>query len=164
MSPRSDDWKDDAYKAYVAKWQAREAEEADRRRQEGKIAIWLERAGDDAPTFSHDLQAELRTVLDAARHDKEIELEAPFMTVDAVDAVSGYTGQLIVSLAQIAAPVLGMTLVAWLKGRPGRKVRVQFYPDGKLKNVEAQTPEQVVDLVKAVGHEAKSEASKKKAK
>ncbi len=163
MSPNSDDWKGEIYKAYVAKWEAHEAKEAARRMQEGKIAIWLGRAEDDAPTFTHEHQAELRDVL-GALHDKGIELEAPFMALDAADAVSGYTGQLIISLAQIAAPVLTAALVAWLKGRPGRKVRVEFHPDGKVKNVEAQTPEQVLELVRAASQEAESQAPKKKKK
>src|ERR1051326_6861683 len=46
MSPKPDDWKDEAYQAYVAKWRAHEAAESERRRQEGKIAIWLERGPD----------------------------------------------------------------------------------------------------------------------
>jgi hypothetical protein len=163
VSPNSDDSKDEAYKAYVARWEAHEVEEADRRRQEGKIAIWLGRAEDDAPTFSHDHQADLHSVLGALRQEG-IELEAPFLAVDAADAVSGYTGQLIISLAQIAAPVLTGALVAWLKGRPGRKVRLQFHPDGKLKSIEAQTPEQVLELMRAARQEAESQAPKKKTK
>ncbi len=159
MSPNPDDWRDEIYEAYVARWAAAEAEEGERRRKEGKIAIWLERADDDAPTFSHDHQAELRHVLSALR-DKGVEPEAPFMAMDAADAVSGYTGQLIISLAQIAAPVLTAALVAWLKGRPGRKVRVEFYPDGKPKKVEAQTEEQVLKLIKAAREESEPQAPK----
>ena len=163
MSPKFDDWKDEAYKAYVARWAAQEAEEAERRRQEGKIAIWLERAPDDAETFTKEHQGELHGVVDALR-EKGVELEAPFMAMDAADAVSGYTGQLIIALASIAIPALTTALVVWLKGRAGRKVRVQFYPDGKLKNVEAQTPDQVVELVKAVRPEPDAQAPKKKMK
>jgi hypothetical protein len=160
VSSNSDHSRDEIYKAYVARWAAHDAEEAERRRQEGKIAIWLGRAEDDAPTFSHNHQAELRDVLGTLR-EKGIELEAPFLTLDAADAVSGYTGQLIISLAQIASPVLTAALVAWLKGRPSRKVRVEFHPDGRIKNVEAQTPEQVLELMRAARQEAESQAPKK---
>jgi hypothetical protein len=160
LSKTPDEWRAESYEAYVARWAARESEEAERRREEGKIAIWLGRADDEAPTFSHDHQAELRHVLSALR-DKGVEPEAPFMTLDAADAVSGYTGQLIISLAQIAVPVLTAALVAWLKGRPGRKVSVELYSDGKLRKAEAQTEEQVLKLMKAAREGAEPQAPKK---
>src|SRR5690348_3393653 len=130
MSTNSEDWKDQSYKAYVAKWRAREAEESEHRRQEGKVAIWLERGPADAETFTKEHQVELHGIVDALRK-QGVELEAPFLAVDAANAVGGYTGQLVVALAQIASPVVMAVLVAWLK-RPGRKVRVEFHPSGKV--------------------------------
>jgi hypothetical protein len=44
----------EAYEAYVAKWKAHEAEESERRRQAGQVAIWLGRGPDDAETFTKD--------------------------------------------------------------------------------------------------------------
>ena len=164
MSPTADEMREETYKAYVARRRAFEAQESERRRQAGQVAIWLDRSPDDAETFTKDHQAELYELLGPLLRDKEFKVEALFMALDSADAVSGYTGQLIISLAQIASPVLTAALVAWLKGRPGRKVRVQFHPDGKLKNVEAQTPEQVVELMNAVRTEPDSQAPKKKMK
>ena len=89
MNSKPDDWKDELYQAYVARWQAREAEESESRRQAGKIAIWLERAPDDAETFASEHQTELRTVVGVLHH-QGIGIEAPFMTLDAADAVGGY--------------------------------------------------------------------------
>lgn len=94
--------------------------------------------------------------------DKGLEVKAPFMALNSADAVSGYTGQLIISLAQIASPVLTAALVAWLKGRPSRKVRVEFHPSGKVKTVEAQTEEQVLSLAKALDQEARAKDPKAK--
>jgi hypothetical protein len=154
----SDGWKDEAYKAYVAKWQAHEAEESERRRQAGKIAIWLDRGPDDAKTFTREHQIELHEVVDGLRK-QGVELETPFLAVDAVDAVGGYTGQLVISLAHIASPFLTAALVAWLK-RPGRKVRVEFHPNGMLKTVEAQTDEQVLSIATALNQEARARLPK----
>ena len=162
MSEKSNDWKDEAYKAYVAKLRAHEAEESDRRRQEGKVTIWWDRAPNDAETFTAQHQIDLHEFIDALRK-QGIELEAPFLAVDAADAVSGYTGQVIISLVQAVGPVLTGVLVAWLK-RPGRKVRVEFHPSGKTKTVEAQSTEQVLSIVKALDEEARKDASKRKDK
>jgi len=38
-------------------------------------------------------------VLRPLLHDKGLEVKAPFLTLDSVDAVGGYTGQLIIALA-----------------------------------------------------------------
>ena len=155
MSP--EDWKDELYQAYVAKWRAHEAEESDRRRLEGKIAVWLERSPDDAETFTPEHQVELQGVVGTLRA-QGVELEAPFLAVDAADAVSGYTGQLIASLA--ASPILTAAAVAWIKGRQGRRVRIEFFPNGKVKKIEAQTAEEVLSIAAAL----KEEARKKRAK
>jgi hypothetical protein len=162
MTPTADEMKEESYKAYVARWKAHEAEQSERRRRAGQVAIWLYRGPDDAETFTKDRQAELREVLSPILHDKELEAKAPFMALDSADAVSGYTGQFILSLAQIASPVLTAALVAWLKGRPGRKVRVEFHPSGTVKSVEAQTEEQVLSIVKTVDQEARARPPKAK--
>jgi hypothetical protein len=159
MSPNPEDWKEEAYN--VAKWRALEAEESERRKQEGKISIWLRRGPIDAETFTHEHQVELRTVVDALPREG-LELEAPFLAVDAADAISGYTGQLIISLVQDASPFLTAALVAWLK-RPGRRVRVEFHPNGRLKTIEAQTDEQVLSITKALDEEARARAPKEEA-
>jgi hypothetical protein len=162
MNPNPEDWKDEIYKAYVAKWRAYEAEESERRRREGKIAIWLERSPDDAETFTKEHQAELRGVVGAIR-EKGVELEAPFMAVDAVDAVSGYTGELIIAITSI--PAIAQVLVAWVKRKSGSKLRVEFHPDGKLKSVEAQTEKQVLSIAEALEREGRAKGTKaKKAK
>lgn len=44
VSPSAEEWKKEAYKAYVAREQAFEAEESERRRLAGQVAIWLDRS------------------------------------------------------------------------------------------------------------------------
>jgi hypothetical protein len=154
VSPSAEDYKSESYKAYVERRRLYEAEQSERRRQAGQVAIWLDRSPDDAPTFTRDHQAELREVLGPLLRDKELEVHASFMAVDAADAVSGYTGELIVALASIASPLVTHVLVAWLQRKPGRKLRIEFHPSGKLKSVEAQTDKQVLSIVEALKQEA----------
>jgi hypothetical protein len=96
-----ENWKEEGYKAYVAKWKAHEAEESEHRRQAGQVAIWFDRSRDDAKTFTTDHQAELHEVLDPLLRDKELQAKATFMALDAADAVSGYTGQLLIALVPL---------------------------------------------------------------
>ena len=162
MSPSPDEWKKEAYEAYVASLKADEAEQSETRRQAGQVAIWLDRNPDDAETFTKDHQAELHEVLGPLLRDKELKVEAPFMALDSADAVGGYTGQLIIALASI--PAITKVLVAWIQRKPGRKIRVEFHPSGKVKTVEAQTEEQVLSLAKALDREARAEVPKTKTK
>ena len=63
------------------------------------------------------------------------------MTLDSIDAVGGYTGEIAV-LAQTLGPVLTGVLGAWLQSKAGRKVRLK---DGDIE-VEAGTVEEVEKL------------------
>jgi hypothetical protein len=101
-------------------------------------------------------------VLDPVLRDKGVEVEAPFLAVDSADAVSGYTGELIIALVSIRA--IAQVLVAWLQRKPGRKVRGEFHPSGKVKTVEAKTEEQVLSIVTVLNQEARARASKVKKK
>ena len=127
MSPSHGELREEAYK----RWAAERAAESERRRQAGKIAIWLERSPDDAETFTKDHQSELREVLDPILRDKGLEVEAPALAVDSVDVVGGYTGELIIALASIQATA--RVLIAWLQRKPGRTVRVEFIQAGRSR-------------------------------
>lgn len=144
------DWKKEALEAMEAKW----AEEEARWRIEnvGKVRFYLLNSSDDAPTFSADGQVVLRGVM-AALKENEIEADTPFMTLDSVDAIGGYTGQIAV-LAQAFGPVLTGILGAWLQSKAGRKVR---FKDGDIE-VEARTVEEVGKLLEmAAERRAKSQ-------
>ena len=133
------DWKQEALDAMAAKLAAEEA--AWRRDNVGKIRLYLLNASDDPPTFSAEGQVPLRTMM-AAFKENEIEVDAPFMTLDSVDAVGGYTGEIAV-LAHAFGPILVGILVAWLNSKTGRKVRLK---DGDVE-VEAATVEDVGKLL-----------------
>jgi hypothetical protein len=123
----------------------------------------LERGPNDAEPFTKEYQVELDEALSPLVRDTGVEAEAPALAVDAVDAVGGYTGELIIALASIASPLITHVLVAWLQRKPGRKVRVEFHPSGKVKTVEAQTEEQVLTIAKALDQEARARVPKAKA-
>jgi hypothetical protein len=162
VSPSPDEWKKEAYKAYVAGLKADEAAQSETRRQAGQVAIWLDPSPDDAKTFTKDHQAELYQVLGPLLRDKGLEVKARFVALDSADAVGGYTGEFVIALAFI--PAITQVLVAWIRRKPGRKVRVEFHPSGKVKTVEAQTEEQILSLAKALDQEARAEAPKAKTK
>src|SRR5271166_4977703 len=110
------DWKKEALDAMAANMARQEA--AWRRDNIGKVRFYLVNAPDDPPTFSAECQADLRKVVAALRANK-IEADAPFMTLDSVDAVGGYTGEIAV-LASAFGPVLTGILGAWLQSKAGR--------------------------------------------
>jgi hypothetical protein len=86
--------------------------------------------------------------------DERIDAASTYMSLDTSGPVEGYVGEFIIPLAQIAAPGITAIVGAWLHARFGRKVRIEFYADGNVKRAEAQTPEQVISLIKAARHEA----------
>jgi hypothetical protein len=134
------DAKQQALEAIAARW-ARE-EEIWRRKNVGKVRFYLIKATDEPPPFSAEGQVDLRQVI-AALEENKIEVDAPFMTLDSVDAVGGFTGE-IATLANAFGPVLTGIFGAWLQSKVGRKVRLK---DGDIE-VEAQTPEEVKELYK----------------
>lgn len=133
------DWKEEALEAMAAKWAEEEA--AWRRDNVGKIRLSLVKATDEPPPFSAEGQVDLRNVIAALKKNK-IEVDAPFMTLDSVDAVGGYTGEIAV-LATAFGPVLAGILAAWLQSKAGRKVRLK---DGDIE-VEARTVEEAERLL-----------------
>ena len=93
---------------------------------------------------------------------EDVDQSAEPHAVDSTEAVSGYTGELIIALALI--PAIAQVLVAWLQRNPGRTVRVEFHPSGEVKTVKAKTEEQVLSIVNALDQEARARASKAKKK
>lgn len=139
------DWKEEAFRAFAARWAEEEAEW--RRNNPGKVRIYLENASDESPTFSVQGQASLGDVIAFLKKNK-IEIDAPFMTLDSVDTVGGYTGEIAV-LATAFGPVLTGILVAWLQSKAGRKVRLK---DGDIE-VEARTVEEAGKLLDMVAEQ-----------
>jgi len=91
------DWKKEALEAMAANRARQEA--MWRRDNVGKVRLYLVSAPDDPPTFSAEYQADLRNVV-AALRTNEIQADASFMTMDAVDATGGYIGEIAVLATQ----------------------------------------------------------------
>lgn len=126
-----------------------------RRENPGKVRFYLMNAPDDPPTFSNEGQISLRGVVSALK-EKHIDADTPFMTLDAIDAVGGYTGEIAV-LIQAVSPVLTGILAAWLQSKAGRKVRLKV---GDIE-VEARTVEEADQLLqRARALQASQESAK----
>jgi hypothetical protein len=120
----------------MARWQRQWDEEHERRKAAGLATIYLIPKDDEPPVFSHDFQAEFRGVK-ASFSENNIQVETPFMALDSADAVSGYTGELLISFIQFAGPVVGVIVGAWIQSKAGRKVRIKI---GDVE-IEASTKE-----------------------
>lgn len=136
------DTKDDLMAA-IAAHRARE-EERWRRENPGKIRFYLLNALDEPPIFSAEGQSAFKNVVSALR-DSCIDADAPFMTMDSVESISGYTGE-IVTLFQAVSPVLTGLLGAWLQSRAGRRLRLKF----EGIEVEANNAQEITDMLQQV--------------
>lgn len=96
------------------------------------------------------LQQELRDIEGKIRRE-DPGLRPQFGMQKAVDGGSWLTGEF-ATLVTVFGPVLGVTLVAWLQGRAGRKVKLKI---GDTE-AEARTPEEVERLLAtALAHKEK---------
>jgi len=138
---------------------AQDALTGDRTEGQAEIKIRLVRSSDDQPLFSPEAQAEIKVVRDALR-SSGIDADAPFLVMDSPGAGGGYVGEFIIPLVQFGAPAIGVVVGAWLRGRYGRQIRVEFYSDGNLKRIDAQTPEQVSSVIETARREAQPKPKK----
>jgi len=107
------------------------------RKEQGLATIELVHADDEASTFTHAYQDEFQALKDQISA-AGIEVEAPFLAVDSADAVSGHTGELIVSAALVTGIMIGF-VAAWLQKKNGRKIILRFGD----RVIEATTKEQL---------------------
>ena len=107
-----------------------------------------------------EYQAELQGVRDSFQKEG-ISASAPFMTMDSPGAVGGYVGEFIIPITKIGVPAIAGIVGAWLHAKFGRKVRVEFYADGAIKSVEAQSPEQISSLIDMARREAQPRPRKR---
>jgi hypothetical protein len=125
-----------------------------------EVKIWLVQSSDDPPLFSSE---EIQSVRNALRNEG-IEADTPFMVMDSPDAWGGYTGEFIIQVADIVVPAVAGIIGAWLHGRSGRKVRVEFYADGKPKRIDAPTAAEFTLALEAARREAQPRPAKKTTK
>jgi hypothetical protein len=122
-----------------------------------RITLILTAAPNDPIVRDPEYQRGLAAVSGALR-DAGILYSQRSMTFDAVGAEGYAIGQYVISVAQIAGPVVGVAVGAWIQGRAGRKVRLKI---GEIE-LEAYSQEDMDLLVdKALGLKAKlAEADK----
>lgn len=108
-----------------AHWRRQWEQEHERRKETGLATIRLVPEAAEPPVFSHDFQAEFRSVK-ASLGKNGVQVEAPFMALDAADAVSGYTGEILIPFIQFVGPAIGLVVGAWLQSKAGRKVRIKI--------------------------------------
>jgi hypothetical protein len=100
-------------------------------------------APDDPKRPAREYQSELHEFYNSLRA-AAIEASARMRFRDATGAGASFLGDFLIPLAQAVGPTLGVILMAWLKGRSGRRVRLKF--DGV--EAEGRTPEDVETLLK----------------
>lgn len=114
-----------------------------------KLELTLIPAPNDAPLRSSKYQKGLRNFADSLQAEG-----VPFgLRIELTEAAGGESPALyagIFTLATVLAGPVSRCVIAWLKARPGRKIRVEIRPDGRLK-AEAQTTEDVERLLTKAG-------------
>lgn len=125
----------------------------------GTVAIDLIRSPDDPATFSAEYQAELRSLLDALRV-ADIAAVSRTMALDSAESFGGQLGEFAIPIVKYGLPALSGIIVGWLKGRAGRKVKVEFFADGGPKKIEAPTADEVITMLEAVRREARQKPNK----
>lgn len=125
----------------------------------GNVSIDLIRSPDDPATFSSEYQAELRS-LQAAFRTADIEAETRTMALDSAESFGGQIGEFAIPITKYGVPALSGIIVGWLKGRAGRKVKVEFFADGGPKKIEAPTADEVISMLEVVRREARRKPKK----
>jgi hypothetical protein len=121
---------------HEARWARERAQLRQQRKEAGLATVYLQPADDEPPLFSREYQTEF-VDLKGALSGIGVEAEAPFMTMDSVDAAGGYIGELLIPHSHLVGVAVGVILGAWLHRRLGRKIRVQIGD----KTIEATTRE-----------------------
>jgi hypothetical protein len=114
-----------------------------------KIELTLVPAQGDAPLRSSKYQRELRNFADALKAEG-ISFGFGLELIEAAggDAPAIYSG--IFTLATVLTVQVSRCIIAWQKGRAGRRVRIEVRPDGRFR-AEAQTTEEIERLLTKAG-------------
>lgn len=110
---------------------------------ENTIILSLLPAPDDPRLSAHEYQNDLHEFYHSLQK-ASVGVSARMRFRDAIGAEASLLGTFFIPLAKVAIPTLGVVLVAWLKGRSGRRVRLEC--DGVM--AEGGTLEEVETLLK----------------
>lgn len=114
-----------------------------------RVELVFVAAPDDPPLRSLRYQKGLHRFADSLKAEGvSFGLGLELMEAAGGEAPTIYTG--IFTLAVFLSGPVSRCIVAWLKGRAGRKVRVEIRSDGRHK-AEAQTAEEVEKLITKAG-------------
>jgi hypothetical protein len=114
----------------------------------------------DGP-LSPELQKEIRNIIAALRNEGvEAEPAEPedfgfLVNCSSVVGDANFIHGLLIPIAQLGFPAVAGITGAWLRGMFGRKVKIEFYHDGRPNTIEAETPDQVTSLIKVARREAR---------
>jgi hypothetical protein len=120
-----------------------------------RVRIILVPAPDDAPERAPEYQAELREFGNALRAEG-VAFSQSAITFDSIEGGGYPVGAF--AVAALVIPYVTKIVVAWLRVRGGRKVRVKVGDT----HVEAQTPEDVERLLKAAAEFKRDSRPKKR--
>lgn len=140
------DWKAEAFKLWEENRQRQEAQLLERLCNNEEFRLILSPSEDEPSVFTHEYQDEFRSIITAIK-ESNIKPRAAFLTVDSATAISGYTGEIFGYIKDISA-YFSPIIIAWLTLKKGRKAKLEFYKDGSLKTIEAQTGAEVITLLK----------------
>ncbi len=107
-----------------------------------KVLFILSGAPSDLPVPDPEFQRELRA-FSTTLHEAGIVYSQRGIAFDGAGVMGYPLGQYFISLAQVAGPIVGVALGAWIQGRAGRKVRLKV---GDIE-LEANSPAEIDHLV-----------------
>ncbi len=139
----SDDWKDEAFAAYVANLKRQDAIEKQRRKERGEIEIILEQAADEPPISDKETQQQL-SQFGIGLRTENLHFSQRALALDAVDAHGYPLAEFVLKDLGVPAVTAVATLAGvWINARLGRKVRVKA---GEIE-AEASTVEEAERLL-----------------
>jgi hypothetical protein len=136
---------------------------------EPKIQLTLVRAPDDPPVNDPEYQKQLVDFYKALQ-DAGIEVSPRLFFQDSAPGgmvafqTVTYLGEFGIPLARIGVPALAGAVVAWLNMRSRRVTSASFYANGRIKEIKARTPEEVMSLLEVARKEAEPGPTKSQKK
>jgi len=138
--------REEVEKTIAANWAYQESLVTDRVPGRPEFKLALVQSEEDPALFSAEVQSELRASK-SALESQDVEVYAAFMVMDAVGGGGGYVGEYVIPLAKIASLIITGVAGAWLKGKFGRKVRIEFFANGAIKKLQASSVEEVAAVI-----------------
>jgi hypothetical protein len=133
-----------------AYWAAQQALIHQKRMEAGVATIRLVQGPEEPTLFSAEVQTEIRTIKQALQ-EQDVEVQAPWMVMDAVGGGGGYIGEFHILISQLTEPIVWIIVGAWLQSKLGRKIRIRI-GDNEIEapTKEALTVDEIYKLLRRV--------------